>query len=99
MNHDPSAPATPTTEAMIQLTEAAQRALAGRIIWTPHDAASAIRTELLPLWPATTPAAVRDMLCCAASLAVAHSVTGLPESIASWAPDAMLSAELRHQNP
>ena len=99
MNHDPSASATPTTEAMIQMTVTAQRALAGRIHWTPRDAASAIRTELLPLWPEITPAAVREMLCCAARLAVANGVTGLPESIASWAPDAMLSAELRHQTP
>jgi hypothetical protein len=99
MNRDLSAATTPTAEAVTGLAEAAQRALAGRVSWTPYDAASAIRAELLPLWPEVTPTVVRDMLCRAASLAVASGVTGLSETIASWAPDAMLSAELRSRNP
>ena len=99
MNRDLSAATTPATDAVTGLAEAAQRALADQPTWTPHDSACTIRAELLPLWPEVTPAAVRDMLCRAASLAVANGVTGLPETIASWAPDAMLSAELRTQNP
>jgi hypothetical protein len=70
MNRDLSAATAPATEAMTGLAEAAQRAVASRVTWAPHDAASAIRAELLPLWPEVTPAAVRDMLCRAASLAV-----------------------------
>ena len=49
MNRDLSAATTPTAEAVTGLAEAAQRALAGRVIWTPHDAAAAIRAELRPL--------------------------------------------------
>jgi hypothetical protein len=39
------------------------------------------------------------MLAGAAGLAVANGVTGLPESVATWPADAILSAELRQRTP
>jgi hypothetical protein len=90
---------TADAEAVIELVEAAQRGLAGRVIWTPADAAAAVRAELVPVWPEVSPVAVRDALCAAARLAVAQGITRVPESVGSWPPDALLSAEYRAQKP
>jgi hypothetical protein len=99
MNWDLAAIITSNAEAVIQLAEAAQRALAGRVLWTPTDAAAAVRAALLPLWDEVSPATVRDTLCAAAGLAVAADIFRAPRSVGSWPTDALLSAELRARNP
>jgi hypothetical protein len=82
MNWDLAAITATNAEAVTEMAKAAQRALATRVLWTPADAAAAVRAEMLPLWPEISPAAVRDMLTGAAGLAVANGSVGLPESIA-----------------
>jgi hypothetical protein len=85
--------------AVIELAEAAQRALAGRVIWKPDDAAAVVRAELLPLWPHVAPAEVRDVLCRATELALDAGVVGVPESLASWPTEAMVSVVGRTRRP
>jgi hypothetical protein len=99
VNQDADAVGAANAGEVSELTAAAQRALAGRIIWTPADATAAVRTELLTLWPEVSPEGVRDTLMEAAELALANGVTSSPESVAIWAAEAMLSAVYRSRNP
>lgn len=99
MNWDLTAGADSSAEVTGALAEAAQRALSGRPVWTPADAAAGVRAELLPLWPGVPPTAARDALVQAAELAVDGGVVGVPEPLASWPTEAMLSAVGRTQKP
>lgn len=97
MNRDLAA--TTHAEAVIELAEAAQRALAGWAAWAPADAVRAVREKLLPLWPEVSPAAVRAVICGSAGLAAANGVTSVPAPIASWPAADMLNAVHRSRSP